>query len=186
MQKFVDYMRHCREFGRHGHMWTLICPSENFKSINLLLTWLLSITKIIYGKENLNILWRKTYTSKFITNLSIIFNLKISRFFAVSSWLGTRDTRHLMALMMAESASFLASFFASFFSSSSVRFSRKAGTTSYWRQKTMQMLKNGSNKRTELALNWVCSKCKYNTMDKSSIPCSLSSNSINYWPPQIF
>lgn len=72
----------------------------------------------------------KRKTQNCFTNLSIIFNLKISRFLAVSSWLGTRDTRHLMALMMADRASFLASFLASFFSSSSVRFSKKAGTTS--------------------------------------------------------
>lgn len=66
----------------------------------------------------------------FKTHLRIIFNLKISKFFTVSSCPGTRDARFLRDLIIMDSASFLASFLASFFSSSSVRFSRNWGTIS--------------------------------------------------------
>lgn len=63
-------------------------------------------------------------------HLSIIFNLKISKFFTVSSCPGTRDARFFRDLIIMDSASFLASFLASFFNSSSVRFSKNWGTIS--------------------------------------------------------
>ena len=71
------------------------------------------------------------YEAKTSSYLKIIFNLNISRFLMISSWLGTLDTRHFSAFMIPDKASFFASVFDSFLSSSSVKPSRNFGTISY-------------------------------------------------------
>lgn len=70
------------------------------------------------------------YLQREISYLSIIFNLKISKFFTVSSWSGILEAKFFRDLIIIERASFLVSFFASFFSSSSVKFSKNCGTIS--------------------------------------------------------
>lgn len=76
----------------------------------------------------------------------MIFSLNSSRFLIFSSCFGTRDARHLSALMMPDSVSFLDSVFDSFFNSSSVKFSMNWETMSYhntnwteWTRKMMEM-----------------------------------------------
>jgi len=61
----------------------------------------------------------------------MIFSLNSSRFLIFSSCFGTREARHLSALMMPDNVSFFDSVFDSFFSSSSVKFSMNSDTMSY-------------------------------------------------------